>query len=91
MGRSRPRSGKDSLIGTRKMPHAVLEAAMNQAGSVAAGPMVPWTEDKRVFLKVLNVLPGKPLPGVTLPGNPYEKQIRDMVKNNGISQPEPPK
>ena len=79
MGLYMPRAGKDKLVGRDRLPHPALLAAQNQMDSVADGDMVPWTEHPSVFVKVLNIQPGQPRPGATMPGNPFQKQLNQMV------------
>ncbi|MCA8957254.1 MAG: hypothetical protein KDC87_14355 [Planctomycetes bacterium] len=79
MGLYMPRAGRDKVIGKRRMPHDVLLAAQNQRGSIAPGPMARWDRDGGVWLKVLNIVPGKPRPGREMPGSQFMKQLGSML------------
>ena len=80
MGRYMPRAGRDQRIGRNKLPHEVLRAAQNQPGAIEGGPMVPWARNPHVYLKVLNIVPGKPRPGATPPSNPLKDRLKKMVR-----------
>ncbi len=80
MGSYMPRAGRDKIVGRRRMPHAVLQAALDHGATTADGQMVAWPGRQGVFLGTLHVLPGKARPGATAPSHPFAKQLEQTVK-----------
>lgn len=81
MGHYMPRAGRDKVVGQKKMPHPVLEAALHQPDALLPGPMVELNGHPGVYAKTFNIRPGKPRPGVSPPANPLQGQLQKMAKD----------
>lgn len=81
MGFYMPRAGRDQLVGKRRMPHPLLQAAINSPDAALAGPMQAWPEREGVYFDTLCIVPAKPRPNVDAPGNPFATQLAEEVEN----------
>jgi hypothetical protein len=80
MGFYMPRAGRDKVIGKTKMPHPVLQAALDSAEAPLDGPMLAWPQREGVYFDTLHIVPTKPQPHVTAPNNPFRKQLQDSIE-----------
>ena len=81
MGFFMPRAGRDKVVGTRRMPHRILQAAMDNADAPLPGPMLTSPEHEGVYFDTLHIVPGKARPGSTAPNNPFATQLSKQVQD----------
>ncbi|MEE2886032.1 MAG: hypothetical protein VX951_01260 [Planctomycetota bacterium] len=81
MGFYMPRAGRAQVIGKTRLPHPLLQAALDSATAPLAGPMLAWPERPGVYFDTLHIVPRKPRPGVVAPSNPFARQLAEQVEN----------
>ena len=81
MGFFMPRAGRDKVVGTKRMPHRILQAAMDNADAPLPGPMLAWPEQEGVYLDTLHLVPGKAHDGSVAPNNPFSAQLDKTVQD----------
>lgn len=80
MGFYMPRAGRDKVVGKRRMPHRLLQAALDSADAPLGGPMLVWPGGAGIYFDTMHIVPGKPRSGVTAPSNPFAKQLKKNVE-----------